>query len=129
SRLVARFPNARHHAHVTALLQGTWGEPTGDSLRFFTRREVEKLFERAGFTIQEIRPVPGPGYDDWQAGGRQDEVRAGALHISGLPTEEAEEFYASSFVLSARPAPLVAYGLTSIVIITHNELDYTRMCV
>jgi GT2 family glycosyltransferase len=127
-RLVARFPNARHHAHVTALLQGSWDGQAADTLRYFTRREAEKLLERAGFTIEEVRPVPGPGYDDWQAG-RRDEVRIGALHINGLPPEEAEEFYATAFCVSARPAPLPDYGLTSIVILTYNELDYTRMCV
>jgi GT2 family glycosyltransferase len=129
-RLVARFPNLRHHAHVTALLQGQWHEgPAGPALRFFTRREVEKLLHRSGLALEEIRPVPGPGYDDWKANGRHGEVRAGALHISGLTTEEAEEFYAEAFVISARPAPLVDYGLTSIVILTHNELEYTRLCV
>ena len=35
-----------------------------DHLRFFTRWEIEKLLFRIGFTIEELRRIPGPGDDE-----------------------------------------------------------------
>jgi len=56
--LIASIPNVRHHSVVRSLLQGNWTyESAGlldrTHLRFFTRREIEKLFYRAGFAIGE----------------------------------------------------------------------------
>ncbi len=134
AKLVARFPNVRHHALVGALLDGSWGfEPAGtvgrDHVRFFTRREIEKLFYRAGFAVEALQAVPGPGYQAWVDQGRLGEVRAGSFHTSGMSSEEAEEFYASHYLVSAVPAAIHDHGLTSIVIITYNQIEYTRICV
>jgi len=132
--LLAACPNVRHHALVSALLDGNWADaPAGciepGTLRFFTRREVEKLLDRTGFAIESLRPVPGPGHDDWVRAGRPGHVRMGGLDISGLPSEEAEEFYASHFVVRAVPPPAPAWGVTSIVLVTHGQLVFTRMCI
>ncbi|MBI3464556.1 MAG: glycosyltransferase [Planctomycetes bacterium] len=133
-RLIASIPNIRHQSVLRALLDGNWTyEPAGlldrDHLRFFTRREVEKLFYRSGFSIHEIHAVPGPGYDEWVDRGRPNEVKVGRLHIGGMSDTEAEEFYAYQYLLSALPAALPEHGLTSIVIVTHNQVAYTRQCV
>jgi GT2 family glycosyltransferase/tetratricopeptide (TPR) repeat protein/2-polyprenyl-3-methyl-5-hydroxy-6-metoxy-1,4-benzoquinol methylase len=132
--LIAGFANVRHHSVVARLLDGTWDwEPTGvlgrDQVRFFTRREAEKLLYRAGFEVVELRPLPGPGQSEWEARDRPDEVRVGPLAISGLA--DAEDFYASGYLFSARPKPAPPHdrGLTSIVILTHNQLAYTERCV
>jgi glycosyltransferase involved in cell wall biosynthesis len=51
------------------------------------------------------------------------------LRIAGLEPAEAQEFHASGFLIQAsldrRPEP----GLTSVIILTHNQLAYTRRCV
>ena len=49
--LIASIPNVRHHSVIRSLLQGNWTyESAGlldrTHLRFFTRREIEKLFHR-----------------------------------------------------------------------------------
>ena len=67
-RLIASIPNVRHHSVVRSLLQGNWTyESAGlldrTHLRFFTRREIEKLFHRAGFAIEGMWSVNGPGDD------------------------------------------------------------------
>jgi 2-polyprenyl-3-methyl-5-hydroxy-6-metoxy-1,4-benzoquinol methylase len=72
--LVASLPNVRHHSVVRGLLAGDWTyEPAGlldhTHLRFFTRREIEKLLHRAGFDVSRLVPVPGPGYAEWVATG------------------------------------------------------------
>jgi SAM-dependent methyltransferase len=136
-RFVAVTANVRHHGIVEALIEDRW--PNGDGashgpayrrpLRFYTRREIEKLLFRAGFHVVDLRPLPGSGFSEWEARGRPDEVRVGPLHIAGLSHGEAEEYYAAGFLITATPETPPDYGVTSIVIITHNQLEYTRQCV
>jgi GT2 family glycosyltransferase/tetratricopeptide (TPR) repeat protein/SAM-dependent methyltransferase len=133
-RLVASIPNVRHHSVVRSLLEGNWTyEPAGlldaDHLRFFTRREIEKLFYRAGFHLEALHRVPGPGDEGGEARSRAGEVRVGRLHVGDLPAEEAEEFYAYQYLAVALPTAAPDPGLTSIVLLTHNELPYTRLCL
>jgi GT2 family glycosyltransferase/tetratricopeptide (TPR) repeat protein/SAM-dependent methyltransferase len=133
-RLIAGVPNIRHHSAVANLLQGTWphgknGHAAGGRLRFFTRREIEKLFYRAGFGIPTVNPVNNPDLAKWRDQGGPGEVKIDCLHIGGLAPEDAEEFYVSEYVVCATPAPAVDHGLTSIVILTHNQLEYTRLCL
>jgi GT2 family glycosyltransferase/tetratricopeptide (TPR) repeat protein/2-polyprenyl-3-methyl-5-hydroxy-6-metoxy-1,4-benzoquinol methylase len=133
-RLVASIPNVRNHEVVQGLLDGHWtyqaaGLLDRTHLRFFTRREIEKLFQSTGFTIRELGTVPGQGYDTWVQAGRPGEVKVGRLHVGGMAPEEAEEFYVYQYLVSAEPAPAEDFGLTSIVVVTHNELDFTRQCV
>ncbi len=131
--VIAAIPNARYHAVLEGLLQGRWwpsgGRAPRSQVRFFTRREIEKLFSRAGFRIRRLESVPGAGYAEWQQGGRPTEVRIGSLHLAGLAPEDAAEFYASHYVVEAVAAESAEYGLTSILIVTHNELPYTRLCI
>jgi tetratricopeptide (TPR) repeat protein len=132
--LIAALPNGRHHAILGNLLQGRWASaPAGPArrpqVRFFTRREVEKLFYRAGFAIRRLEGVPGPGHQEWQARGRPREVRVAGLHLGGLAPEEAEEFYVAHYLVDAAPAPPPDHGLTSIIIVTHNQLGFTRLCL
>ena len=132
--LVVSLPNVRHHSVVRGLLAGDWTyEPAGlldhTHLRFYTRREVEKLLFRAGFEVPPLVPVPGPGYAEWDAAGRPGTVDVGGLRIGGLEPAAAEEFYTYQWLAAARPAAPRDYGLTSIVILTHNQIRFTRRCV
>ena len=133
-RFVASVPNVRHHSVVRALLEGNWTyEAAGlldrDHIRFFTRRELEKLLWRAGFDVREIRIVPGPGDDVLRQDCRPGEVKVGRIHVAGMEPAEADEFYAYQFLVTAQPAPRSDFGLTSIVIVTHNQLQFTHPCV
>jgi GT2 family glycosyltransferase/tetratricopeptide (TPR) repeat protein/2-polyprenyl-3-methyl-5-hydroxy-6-metoxy-1,4-benzoquinol methylase len=132
-RLVASIPNVRHHSVIRSLLQGNWTyESAGlldrDHVRFFTRREIEKLVFRAGFAIEEMKYVEGPEEGEGQTR-REDEVRIGRLHVGGLSPAEASEFHAYQYLVRARPEPCPDFGLTSIVVVTHNQIDYTRLCL
>jgi GT2 family glycosyltransferase/2-polyprenyl-3-methyl-5-hydroxy-6-metoxy-1,4-benzoquinol methylase len=143
--LIASFPNVRHMDVVLGLVEGNWTyEPAGlldrDHLRFFTRRSAEQLLEEAGFQVREVRGVPGAGLADWQRAGRPRNLQAGRIGISGLSEEEAEEFFVGQWLITARPAARVEWGLTSIVLVTCyggrvsgrralDELAYTRLCL
>jgi 2-polyprenyl-3-methyl-5-hydroxy-6-metoxy-1,4-benzoquinol methylase len=107
--LVASVPNVRHHSVVSALVNGNWTYETAGlldrtHLHFFTRRDAEELFSRAGFRVRRLGVVPGPGYDEWQRQGQPGEVRVGRLAVGGLTREEAEEFYVYQYLVTAEPA-------------------------
>jgi GT2 family glycosyltransferase/2-polyprenyl-3-methyl-5-hydroxy-6-metoxy-1,4-benzoquinol methylase len=132
--LVASIPNARHHSVVGGLLEGDWtyeraGLLDSTHLRFFTRFDLERMLYRAGFSIRRMGTVPGPGHEAWVAGGRPGQVRLGWLDLIGLPPEEAEEYYVYQYLVDAMPAPMADHELTSIVIVTHNGLEFTRPCI
>jgi GT2 family glycosyltransferase len=130
--LIASIPNVRHHSVVCSLLQGNWTyESAGlldrTHLRFFTRREIEKLFVRAGFAIEGMWSITAPGDDPSRNG--HGAVQLGRLSMSGLSAQDAAEFYAYQYLVRARPAAPSDVELTSIVIVTHNQLEFTRQCV
>ena len=133
-RIFADLSNARRHAMVEALLAGRWVPnekvPAKTRLiRFYTRRELEKLLYRSGFAVEALQAVPGPDHADWEKLGRPGEVRVGGLHIGGLDATDAEEFYVDRYQVEAAPVEETAYGLTSIVILTHDQLDATQQCL
>ena len=49
--------------------------------------------------------------------------------IDGLSPSDADEFYTYQFLIRAQPLQVLDYGLTSIVIVTHNQVEYTRQCL
>lgn len=133
-RIVASIPNVRHHSVLRSLMDGNWTyEPAGlldeDHVRFFTRREIEKTFFRAGYTVQRITTQPGPGHAEWVAQERPREVTIGGLSYRARDERDAEELFAYQYVVEAVPADQPDFGLTSIVIVTHNQLQHTHACV
>ena len=132
--LVASLPNVQHHSVVRSLLAGNFTyEPAGlldeDHKIFLTRREIEKLFFRAGFEIESVQFCADAAHQDWHAAGRPKMLRLGGLCIEGESPDDIEPFYVYQYLLSARPAPPSKWGLTSIILVTHDQLDYTRQCL
>ena len=132
--LVASLPNVQHHSVIRSLLTGNFTyEPAGllddDHKRFFTRREIEKLFHRADFAIASLRYCPDSAHQRWHAEGRPKMLKLGSLHIEGESPADIEPFYVYQYLITAKPAPRLQWGLTSIVIVTHNQWDYTRQCL
>ena len=132
--LIASLPNVRHHTVVQSLLAGNFtyesaGLLDSDHVRFFTRREIEKLLFRAGFEIEELQVVPDPGYAEWQQQGSPREVNVGGLRVRASSPEEAAEFFVYQYLLRARPVCVPNFGTTSIILVTHNQLDYTIGCL
>lgn len=114
-QIIASIPNVGHHSVVSSLLDGNWTyEPAGllddTHTRFFTRREVEKLFFRAGYEIQSLSWVAGDGYEQWKEARFPDEVQFGNLTLHGLTRERIEEFHAYQFLITATPQARIAGG-------------------
>ncbi len=134
--LVASIPNVRHRSVAASLLLGNWTyESAGlldrDHVRFFTRREVEKLFYRAGFRVESLGSIPGPGDGGWLDAGRPNAADIGPIRLEGLTPGDAEEFHAYQYLVAAVPEEDRDRdrSLTSIIVLTHNELAYTKACV
>lgn len=137
--IVLSLPNVQHHSILSTLAEGNWtyesaGLLDSDHVRFFTRREIEKLLYRTGFQIRDFKAVAGPGHAEWVNQGRPGEITAGRLKISGLSREEAQEFHVYQYLVTAQPRPAATLtrrrqGLTSIIIVTFNQVGYTRECV
>lgn len=107
--LIASIPNVRHHSVVRALLDGNWtyesaGLLDSTHLRFFTRRDIEEMFRLAGYNVERIEIIPGPGYGEWVQTGRPTELRVGRLHIPNMDPAEVEEFFVYQFLVTAVPA-------------------------
>lgn len=132
--LIVSLPNVRHHSVVRGLLEGHWTyEPAGlldeTHLRFFTRREIEKMLFRAGYQIEQRQMTTGAEYSAWVEQGRPGEIRIGSLSVGGMTSEEAEEFHAYQYLFTAKPRPRKDFGKTSIILITHNGIGDTRECI
>lgn len=133
--LVTSLPNVRHHSVVRSLLEGNFTyESAGlldkTHLRFFTRREMEKLLFRAGFEIVTQQIVPGAGHAEWVAEGRRPEISVSGFSYRGRDAVDAEEFLAYQFLTVAQPvARPTPVPLTSIVLVTHGELRHTIACI
>ena len=131
--LITSLPNVRHNTVVRNLLAGNWtyeqaGLLDSDHVRFFTRRGIEKLLFQAGFSVEQRRIVPGPGFEEWVDNGRSRNVALGELRLETASTAEAEEFFAYQYLFRSSPVKR-DIPLTSIVMVTHNQLAYTQACL
>lgn len=132
--LVTSIPNVRHHTVLRSLLAGNWTyESAGlldeDHVRFFTRREIEKLLFRAGFSIQQQRMVGDEAYRTWQQQGSPRQIQLGPFQLQAASPDEAAELFAYQYLTTATPAPERSFGLTSIVLVTYNQWPHTKACL
>lgn len=131
---IASVPNVRSIDILQRLAEGGWqyqeaGILDREHLRFFTRRSMEMLLEECGFAVETVHGVPAVGYQGWRDAGRPAGLQAGRLGFTTRSAEEAEEFFIEQWLLVAHPRPVVSYGLTSIILLTYNELAYTQACI
>lgn len=123
--IVASIPNVGHWSVLRGLLEGRWQyEKAGildrTHLRFFTRQTILHLFNEAGFRVESLQSVTVPG--DTVPPAVVEALRAAGLAVNHL----AEESSAYQYLITAR---VREPKLTSIVILTRNELEFTRRCV
>lgn len=124
--LVVSLPNVRHWSVVRGLLEGSWeycdaGILDRTHLRFFTKKSALALFDRAGYEVTATTPIALDG-----GGGIPGEL-AQALGGRGIDVSTLEEesgVYQYLFRLVPK-----GRELTSIVILTYNELACTRECL
>lgn len=108
--LVISLPNVRHHSVISGLMEGNWTyESAGlldqDHVRFFTRRELEKLLYRCGFDLKRLERIPGPGDAAREKALQIGSVQVGGLQVHGLSADDANEFFTYQYVVAAQPIP------------------------
>lgn len=128
-RLILSVPNVRHWSVIRGLLEGRWdyaeaGLLDRTHLRFFTRRTIEELLRSTGFRPMSVQAT-SINYDPVPANVVE------ALSMAGLDVASlVEEGGVYQFLYLAEPLPQsITAPLTSIIILTHNQLQDTRLCL
>lgn len=129
--LVVSVPNARNWRVVESLLRGDFsyqdaGLLDRTHLRFFTRRELEKMLYRAGFEVTQLTATPDPG---GMAPLLSCGVNEGRLYVACESPQEAQEFYHYQYLATARRAAPAPGCPVSIIIPVWNQLAYTKLCL
>ncbi|MEX1028258.1 MAG: glycosyltransferase [Candidatus Paceibacterota bacterium] len=132
--LVVSVPNSRHHSVVRGLAEGNWtyehaGLLDEDHVRCFTRRELEKLLFRSGYTLDELSCAWGSGYRQWKDSGMPAQLELGNITVRNPTADDAQEFFVYQYLARAIRRKRSTFALTSIFICTCNQLAYTRQCV
>ncbi len=132
--LVTSIPNVRNHTVIRSLLAGNWTyESAGlldeDHVRFFTRNDIEKMLYCAGFTIEEVKVVGGEGFEEWIEQGQPTTFSLGPMQFQTSSRAEAVDLFAYQYLTRSNLQSTSAYGTTSIILVTHNQLAYTQTCI
>ena len=125
-------------------------------LRFFTKASLNDLFSGAGLTIRNIKHVINPPLDMQKVKESGNKYRQGNLEIADLTQSELLNLFTYQFIVilqktvSAEAQNTVSRirstsggehslphfdhdnmvpALSSIIILTFNQLEYTKMCV
>lgn len=125
--IVASIPNVRHWSVLKELLEGKWnyqdaGILDRTHLRFFTKKSIVSLFQTAGLQIQQMKATSLTGSE------MPDDVMKAlsqtTLDVSTLKDEAGHYQYIIKATIKKRTNNLV-----SLVILTYNEIDYTKRCL
>ena len=124
--LIVSLPNVGHWSVLQGLLEGSWeyqdaGILDRTHLKFFTRKSALSLFAAAGFSATSVTPITLTG-DTGMPERLLQALQEGG--VAGPELSSASATYQYLFRL-VRPESLV----TSIVILTYNELACTRECL
>lgn len=108
--LIVSLPNVRHHSVVRSLLNGNWtyeraGLLDATHLRFFTRRELEKLLYRTGFELQRLVLKSAPGDPPADEVVAKADLTLGKWKAEGLGREDVLDLYTYQYLAVAKPTP------------------------
>jgi len=71
-------------------------------LRFFTRKEIEKLFLTCGFHIEKIVPKYDSNHYTWISAGMPIRVNFGSIHVNDLAPKAIADFLVFQYLVVAR---------------------------
>ena len=130
-KLFLQIQNTRHQSVVNQLLKGSWRQNGSrrTARRFYTKNEIEKLLFRGGFEIAGIQPETDEEMPSFSADETSTFSLIGRLQVGTLKGCDLEDFYSKKYSIVATKQPQQLRPLTSIVILTHNQVAYTRMCI
>jgi len=105
--IVASIPNVQFHGVVHQLIEGNWtyqkeGILDETHLRFFTHKEIVKLFSQAGYSIEAVEEVLDPQYEKFSSK-NPTTLNFGRTQITGLSPEEIRRFFVFQYKVIAQP--------------------------
>ena len=105
--VVASIPNVQFHGVIHKLIEGNWAyEKEGildeTHLRFFTYKEIVKLFLQAGYSIQRVEEVLDPQYEKFAAL-NSTTLNFGRTQVKDLTPEEIKRFFVFQYKVIASP--------------------------
>ncbi|MEC4684761.1 MAG: methyltransferase domain-containing protein [Nitrospirota bacterium] len=106
--IVASIPNVRYHGIINMLVEGHWkyedhGILDKTHLRFFTRKEIERLFAEAGFEITGITANIDPAYNSL-SDPFSGEISFGRVSLRGLTPEELKDLFVFQYLIKVQKA-------------------------
>jgi len=127
--IVASIPNVLHWSVILPLLEGNWNyEDAGildrTHLRFFTKRSILSMFSTCGYAVKDLKATKFGSSD----GSLQ--IITKALFEAGIDTKalsEASNHY--QYIVDAEKVMQIIENVTSIIILTYNQLEYTKKCL
>ena len=105
--IVASIPNVQFHGVIHKLIEGNWtyekeGILDETHLRFFTYKEIVKLFKEAGYSIQVVEEVLDPQYENFSSS-NSTTLNFGRTQIKDLTPEEIKKFFVFQYKVVATP--------------------------
>ncbi len=103
--IVASIPNVQFHGVVHKLIEGNWtyekeGILDETHLRFFTYKEIEKLFSQAGYSVLRVEEVLDPQYEKFSEQNATS-LNFGRTQIKNLTPEEIKRFFVFQYLVIA----------------------------
>ena len=109
--VVACIPNVQFHGVIHQLIEGNWtyekeGILDATHLRFFTLKEIEKMFKQAGYFIKGVEEVLDPQYDKLSSSS-MTALNFGRTQINDLTPDEIKRFFVFQYKIIAAPCEVV----------------------
>lgn len=138
--LIASIPNIQNVTVINNLIHGKWqyekaGILDATHLRFFTIDGIKGMFEGAGLMIEKLDYTLNPQPDMSKIKESGNSINLGKVLLNNLSRDEVINLFTYQYlVTSNKPVPMhkdkiPQKDLTSIVILTFNQLEYTKKCV
>lgn len=138
--LIASIPNIQNITIINNLINGKWeyekaGILDATHLRFFTRDGIQKMFEGAGLHIEMLDHTLNPKPDASKIRDTGNNIDLGMVMIKNLSREEVTNLFTYQFIVTSRKIRVknmekaFQKDLTSIIILTFNQLEYTKKCL
>ncbi len=134
--LITSIPNIRHISTVNELLRGNWayeyaGILDNTHIRFFTLKEMQKMLFDAGYIQRHVTANKDPNFLISNKDGHSlINLDTPDFTLKNLSEQDILEYESVQFILSCQKRPICQTNKkTSIILITYNQLNYTKLCM
>jgi GT2 family glycosyltransferase/SAM-dependent methyltransferase len=134
--ILSSISNIRNFKIIEMLASGHWtykdaGILGSTHLRFFTLYEIENMFTNCGYAIKDVIPVRGDNLDLSKIGTAVN-IDLPTVTIKNASKQDVVELSTARFLIKATQiVPLLKKErqFSSIIILTHNQIEYTKKCI